>query len=313
MKTVPSQWKRLKTALRSASLDWERRVGNLVGSDREPLSGEQLEELEALLITADLGVEVTEEILETVRKKSAHGSNYDSTQLLASIRTELLSVLNDCQKAPKEVTEPPRVILMVGVNGVGKTSTVGKLADRLRKQGESVLIAGSDTFRAAATEQLAIWADRAQVELVKQGSGADPAAVLFDAIQACRARKVGTLIVDTAGRLHTKGHLMQELQKMGRVAGRQVAGAPHEVYLVLDATVGQNSLTQAREFLDCLGLTGIVITKLDGTAKGGAVIAIARELKIPIRYIGVGEGLEELLPFFPEAFVDALIASDSTS
>ncbi len=313
MKTAPSQWKRLKTALRSASLVWERRVGNLVGSDREPLSREQLEELEALLITADLGVEVTEEILETVRKESAHGSDYDSTQLLASIRTELLSVLNDYQKAPKEVREPPRVILMVGVNGVGKTSTVGKLADRLRKQGESVLIAGSDTFRAAATEQLAIWADRAQVELVKQGSGADPAAVLFDAIQACRARKVGTLIVDTAGRLHTKSHLMQELQKMGRVAGRQVAGAPHEVYLVLDATVGQNSLTQAREFLDCLGLTGIVITKLDGTAKGGAVIAIARELKIPIRYVGVGEGLEDLLPFFPEAFVDALIASDSTS
>ena len=313
MKTAPSQWKRLKTALRSASLVWERRVGNLVGSDREPLSREQLEELEALLITADLGVEVTEEILETVRKESAHGSDYDSTQLLASIRTELLSVLNDYQKAPKEVREPPRVILMVGVNGVGKTSTVGKLADRLRKQGESVLIAGSDTFRAAATEQLAIWADRAQVELVKQGSGADPAAVLFDAIQACWARKVGTLIVDTAGRLHTKSHLMQELQKMGRVAGRQVAGAPHEVYLVLDATVGQNSLTQAREFLDCLGLTGIVITKLDGTAKGGAVIAIARELKIPIRYVGVGEGLEDLLPFFPEAFVDALIASDSTS
>ena len=313
MKTAPSQWKRLKTALRSASLVWERRVGNLVGSDREPLSREQLEELEALLITADLGVEVTEEILETVRKESAHGSDYDSTQLLASIRTELLSVLNDYRKAPKEVREPPRVILMVGVNGVGKTSTVGKLADRLRKQGESVLIAGSDTFRAAATEQLAIWADRAQVELVKQGSGADPAAVLFDAIQACRARKVGTLIVDTAGRLHTKSHLMQELQKMGRVAGRQVAGAPHEVYLVLDATVGQNSLTQAREFLDCLGLTGIVITKLDGTAKGGAVIAIARELKIPIRYVGVGEGLEDLLPFFPEAFVDALIASDSTS
>lgn len=313
MKTAPSQWKRLKTALRSASLVWERRVGNLVGSDREPLSREQLEELEALLITADLGVEVTEEILETVRKESAHGSDYDSTQLLASIRTELLSVLNDYQKAPKEVREPPRVILMVGVNGVGKTSTVGKLADRLRKQGESVLIADSDTFRAAATEQLAIWADRAQVELVKQGSGADPAAVLFDAIQACRARKVGTLIVDTAGRLHTKSHLMQELQKMGRVAGRQVAGAPHEVYLVLDATVGQNSLTQAREFLDCLGLTGIVITKLDGTAKGGAVIAIARELKIPIRYVGVGEGLEDLLPFFPEAFVDALIASDSTS
>ena len=309
----PSQWQRLSTALRSTRLDWGRRIGNLVGADREPLSGDQLEELEAQLITSDLGLEVTEEILETIRRESARASEYGRVQLLASIRTQLLSMLNDYEKAPKEVTQPPRVILMVGVNGVGKTSTVGKLADRLRKQGESVLIAASDTFRAAATEQLAIWADRAGVELVRQGAGADPAAVLFDAIQACRARKITTLIVDTAGRLHTKSHLMQELQKMGRVAGRQVEGAPHEVYLVLDATVGQNSLTQARQFLDCLGLTGIVITKLDGTAKGGAVIAIARELKIPIRYVGVGEGLEDLLPFSPEAFVDALVAADSTS
>ena len=309
MKATRSQWKRLKCVLQSAGLDWGRRIRNLAGPGRAALSADQLEELEALLITADLGIEITEEILNKVRQKASP----DSSQLLAIIRQELLSILQVNEVKPNEVTHLPRIILMVGVNGVGKTSTVGKLANQLRQTGETVLIAAADTYRAAAAEQLTVWANRAQVELVRQSPGADPAAVLFDAIQASRARKIHTLIVDTAGRQHTKRHLMAELQKMARVAESQVAGAPHEVYLVLDATVGQNNLSQAREFLNCLNLTGIAITKLDGTAKGGTLIAIARELKIPICYLGVGEGLQDLLPFSPEAFVEALISRHPTS
>jgi fused signal recognition particle receptor len=209
-------------------------------------------------------------------------------------------------KAAPEITTTPHVILVVGVNGTGKTTTVGKLANVYRVAGRSVLICAADTFRAAAVEQLAVWAERAGVDLVKAQSGADPAAVTFDAVSAAKARGREIVIVDTAGRLHTRANLMAELDKIRRVVGKVVPGAPHEVLLVVDATVGQNGLVQAREFMAASGASGIVLTKLDGTAKGGVAVAIADDLKLPIRYVGVGEGLDDLVPFDPAAYVDAL-------
>ena len=204
------------------------------------------------------------------------------------------------------VDEPPAVVIVVGVNGSGKTTTIGKLAQRFKSEGRSVLLCAADTFRAAAIEQLEIWAQRTGVNVIRQGEGSDPSAVLFDALQAAKARKVDYVIVDTAGRLHTKSNLMAELEKMRRTAAKVIPTAPHEVLLVLDATVGQNGLNQAREFMGVAGVNGIVLTKLDGTAKGGIAVAIAHDLKLPIRYVGVGEGIDDLVPFSPEEYVDAL-------
>ena len=217
----------------------------------------------------------------------------------------MLGILTDVKAAP-EIKSRPHVILVVGVNGTGKTTTVGKLANLLRTQGHSVMVCAADTFRAAAVEQLAVWAERAGVDLIRAQSGADPAAVTFDAVTAARARGREILIVDTAGRLHTRANLMAELDKIRRVVGREIEGAPHEVLLVLDATVGQNGLVQAREFMAASGANGIVLTKLDGTAKGGVAVAIANDLKLPIRYVGVGEALEDLVPFDAATYVDAL-------
>jgi fused signal recognition particle receptor len=262
------------------------------------ISVETLDALEDALLTADVGLGATERILDAVRDESG-GSLGE--RVGRTIRRMLAEV-----PPPPESATRPHVVLVVGVNGTGKTTTVGKLAHLYRSAGKTVVVCAADTFRAAAVEQLAIWTERAGVDLVRAQSGADPAAVTFDAVSAARARGRDVVIVDTAGRLHTRANLMAELDKIRRVVGREVPGAPHEVLLVLDATVGQNGLVQAREFMAASGVTGIVLTKLDGTAKGGVVVAIAHDLKLPIRYVGVGEAIEDLLPFDADAYVEAL-------
>jgi fused signal recognition particle receptor len=230
----------------------------------------------------------------------------DAGELKGLIRQYLLEVLEAAERPVPQVAEPPAVIMVVGVNGVGKTTSIGKLTRRLQAEGRSVLLCAADTFRAAAIEQLEVWAERTGVDLIKQQPGSDPSAVMFDALQAGKARKIDYVIVDTAGRLHTKENLMAELQKMRRTAVRVIPGAPHEVLLVIEATTGQNGLEQARKFTESSEVTGIILTKLDGTAKGGVVVAISRELGLPIRYVGVGEQLDDLLPFEPANFVASL-------
>ncbi len=262
---------------------------------------ETLEELEETLILADIGVGSASEIVEHLRRNAdrAGGSVKDF------LKSELVSMLGS--HSPLVIFgDRPFVILAVGVNGVGKTTTIGKLASRFRDQGHSVLLAAADTFRAAAIEQLEIWSQRAGSQFVKHQSGSDPSAVVFDAIEAARARKVDVVIIDTAGRLHTKSPLMEELKKVKRVCGKAMPGAPHEVLLVVDATNGQNALRQAQLFHEAVGVTGVALTKLDGTAKGGIVFAIKKELNIPVKLIGVGEGIDDLQDFVPEEFVRAL-------
>ena len=273
---------------------------------RKEIDAELLDELESTLISADIGVRTTEEILERIRQRVERHQLADAAELKGMIREQLLEILAASERAPAHVAEPPAVILMVGVNGSGKTTTIGKLAQRLKNEHRSVLLCAADTFRAAAIEQLEVWAERSGAQLVRQGPGSDPSAVVFDAVQAAKARKVDCVIVDTAGRLQTKEHLMAELHKMTRTARKVIPDAPHEVLLVLDATTGQNGLEQARKFTESSGVTGIVLTKLDGTAKGGIVVAIARELNLPIRYVGVGEKVDDLLPFDSETFIESL-------
>jgi fused signal recognition particle receptor len=309
----PGYFSRLKSALQSTREDLNFKINQLAGTSESPITEEQLEQLEELLIGADLGVQTTMEIVERLREETRSNRFVTSHQIQRLIRSELLEILaaSDGWSPEGSRTLRPHVILVVGVNGVGKTTTIGKLAHLFQAEGASVLLSASDTFRAAAVEQLDIWANRTGCEIIKQKPGADPAAVLFDAIRAARARNREVLMVDTAGRLHSKSNLMQELEKMRRIASREVEGAPHEVYLILDATTGQNGLAQAREFLKASGVTGLIVTKLDGTAKGGIVVAIVKELKIPIRYIGVGEKKEDLLPFDPEAFVDSIFGESA--
>jgi fused signal recognition particle receptor len=279
---------------------------------RKVIDAALLDELEEALIAADIGVAVTLDILDKVRRGISRKEINDIEALKAAIKNELLSILQESEKkgvaseesVPDTIT--PYVIMVVGVNGVGKTTTIGKLAQRIKAEGNDVLICAADTFRAAASEQLAIWAERTGVPLIQQKSGTDPAAVLFDALRAAKARGSDVLIVDTAGRLHNKSNLMAELEKMKRVAGREVEGAPHETLLVLDAVTGQNGLEQARQFLKTADVTGIVLTKLDGTAKGGIAVAIAKELGLPIRYAGIGEKVDDLVVFDPEQYVNGL-------
>jgi len=265
-----------------------------------------LEELEYTLITADVGVRTSTEILESIRQRVDRNLVNDPAELRGLIREHLLGVLEASETPFQFAAEPPTVIFLVGVNGSGKTTTTGKLAARFKSAGKSVLLCAADTFRAAAIEQLEVWGERTSTDIIRQAQGADPSAVVFDALQAAKARKTDVLLVDTAGRLHTKDNLMAELEKMRRIATRVVPGAPHEVWLVLDATTGQNGLEQARRFSESSGLTGLILTKLDGTAKGGIVIAITRELNLPIRFIGVGEQVDDLLPFEPERFISSL-------
>ena len=263
--------------------------------------------LEEILLMADVGVAATTEIVQAVRKRQRRGES-----LRQLVKEEMLRILEQSafagQSLPASADRSlqPRVILVVGVNGVGKTTTIGKLANQMREEGKKPLICAADTFRAAAVDQLQIWADRAGVDIIRAREGSDPAAVVFDAMTAAKSRRSDVVLVDTAGRLHTRTNLMNELDKIRRVASREIPGAPHEVLLVLDATVGQNGLAQAREFSNVAGVTGIVLTKLDGTAKGGIAVAIAHELKVPIRYVGVGEAVDDLLPFSPREYVDAI-------
>jgi fused signal recognition particle receptor len=279
------------------------RIAQLLGATE--ITPALWEELEAALIQADVGVRVAQELLDRLRERVRREGVTRAEDLRAMLKAELRALLKD--PPPLNLgRDPLEVVLVVGVNGSGKTTTVAKLAHRFRQQGRRVLLAAADTFRAAAGEQLEIWAERAGVPCIGGQPGADPGAVLFDALQAARARGYDLVLADTAGRLHTKYNLMQELQKVRRVAAKAVPGAPHEVWLVLDATTGQNALPQAREFHQAVGVTGLILTKLDGTAKGGAVFVIARELGLPVRFVGVGEGLEDLLPFDADAFVEEL-------
>lgn len=277
-------------------------------SGSQSLDPALLDDFEDQLLTADLGIRVTTEIMDDIRNKVRKKTIATADDLMSELRTELISIL-------QPVTEPlaipedcdPFLVMMIGVNGVGKTTTIGKLARLFMQQGASVMLAAGDTFRAAAIEQLQVWGERNNVPVISQGSGADSAAVIFDALQSARARGTNILIADTAGRLHTKNNLMQELQKVVRVINKFDDNLTTETLLVLDATTGQNALVQAREFHEAVGITGIILTKLDGTARGGIVFALARELGIPIRFIGIGEKLEDLRPFDAEAFVEALL------
>ncbi len=265
-----------------------------------PVDVDTVEALEELLVSADVGIAATERIVTAVKAKSRHGES-----LRDLVKEEIRRVF-DAVESPSTNGHRPHVTLIVGVNGTGKTTTVGKLANLLKSEGHQPLICAADTFRAAAVEQLEIWAQRASVDIVRAKEGSDPAAVVFDAIQSGKARNRNPILIDTAGRLHNRVNLMNELDKIRRVAARAAEGAPHEVLLVLDATVGQNGVQQAREFTNVAGVTGIVLTKLDGTAKGGVAVAIANDLKLPIRYVGVGEGIDDLIPFSAQEYVDAL-------
>jgi fused signal recognition particle receptor len=308
-KKEPTVLEKIRQAVTQTKENFTERIQDLVEGKKE-INADMLDELEAIMIGADIGVGTTTEILNSIRDQVSRQVLQDPSQLRNAIKEELRKILKVNYPAPKQVPEGnPFVILMVGVNGVGKTTTIGKLANRFKSNGKKVMLCASDTFRAAAVEQLEVWGNRADAPIVKQKAGADPSAVLFDALQSAKARKIDYVIVDTAGRLHTKHNLMAELEKMTRIARREVPDAPHEVLLVIDATTGQNGLTQAREFTRSAGVTGLVLTKLDGTAKGGVVTAIAKDLKIPIRFVGVGEKMDDLVEFSPEDFVDSLFAA----
>ncbi|WXT99648.1 MAG: Signal recognition particle receptor FtsY [Catillopecten margaritatus gill symbiont] len=272
---------------------------------KKSINEELLDELETLLITADIGINTTDKVLESVRKNASRKILKDSEGLYDFLKEELAKLLIKDNQLNTEEQET-FVILVVGVNGAGKTTTIGKLAKSFQNQGKSVMLAAGDTFRAAAVEQLKVWGERNDIAVVAQGTGADAASVIFDAYQSAQAKNINILIADTAGRLHTQGNLMQELEKIKRVITKQNETAPHEVMLVVDGGAGQNALNQAKEFNKSVKLSGITITKLDGTAKGGIVFAISDELKLPIRYIGVGEGIDDLKPFVAKEFIDAL-------
>lgn len=280
-------------------------LGNLF-LGKKVIDQDLLEEIETQLIMADVGIEVSQKIIKELTLKVSRKELDDSQALFSSLKQQLLEILTFNNATFLATTAHPAVVLVIGVNGTGKTTTIGKLAHTFQDQNKKVLLAAGDTFRAAAIEQLQVWGDRNNIPVIAQHSGADSASVIFDAYQAAKARDFDLLIADTAGRLHTQQHLMEELKKIKRVLTKIEASAPHEVLLVLDATTGQNALRQAEQFNEALGVTGIVITKLDGTAKGGIVFAIAQKMKLPIYYVGVGEKIEDLLPFNPTEFVDAL-------
>lgn len=304
----PNLLERLKAGIEKTRTGLVDRLEDVIAGRKE-IDADLLDELEYTLITSDIGVKTTSEILESIRQRVDRKMVGDAQQIKRLIKEHLLEVLEAVERPMPRVTEPPAVVVVVGVNGSGKTTTIGKLAGRFKAEGHSVLLCAADTFRAAAIEQLEVWGSRTSTDVIRQSAGADPSAVLFDALQSAKARKLDYVIVDTAGRLHTKTNLMAELEKMRRTAAKVIPSAPHEVLLVLDATTGQNGLEQARRFTESSGVTGIVLTKLDGTAKGGIVIAIARELNLPIRYVGVGETVDDLLPFEPDKFIESLFGT----
>src|ERR1700722_8492669 len=296
---------RMKQAVTRTRENLAERIEDVVSIGKE-IDRNTLDDLEGTLLSADLGSATTQQVLTSLREKADRKQIKDVQELKRLLKVELLAILNSSNQRPLQKVDGPEVILVVGVNGTGKTTTIGKLSQVFRSQGKNVLLCAADTFRAAAIDQLEIWGQRTGTEVIKTKPGGDPAAVLFDALQAAVARKVDYVVVDTAGRLHTKTSLMAELEKMRRTAQRIIPGAPHETLLVMDATTGQNGLQQARLFTESAGVTGIVLTKLDGTAKGGVVVAISRELGLPVRFVGVGEKVGDLLPFDPKEFVDSL-------
>ena len=297
---------RMKQAVTRTRENLAERIEDVVSFGKE-IDRHTLDDLEGTLLGADLGTATTQQVLAVLREKADRKQIKDVQELKRLLKEQLLTILNAASTRPVQTVDgAPEVILVVGVNGTGKTTTIGKLSQVFRSQGKNVLFCAADTFRAAAIEQLEIWAQRTGAEVIKTKPGGDPAAVLFDALQAALARKIDYVIVDTAGRLHTKTSLMAELEKMCRTAQRIIPGAPHETLLVMDATTGQNGVQQARLFTQSAGVTGIVLTKLDGTAKGGVVVAISRELSLPVRFVGVGEKANDLLPFDQKEFVDSL-------
>jgi fused signal recognition particle receptor len=313
-KSGPSLLDRLKQSVGKTRTELAARVEQLLTGNR-PVDPELLKQLESALLSADIGVRTTKEVLAALREQVNEHKISDATALKQELKRQIVKILVASDNTSGGLTSvsgvgatsgAPRVLFVVGVNGTGKTTTIGKLANRLKKDGATVVLCAADTFRAAAIEQLEVWARRSGVEIVKQKSGADPSAVIFDALSAAQSRHADVVIVDTAGRLHTKSNLMAELDKMKRTAAKVVPGAPHDVLLVLDATTGQNGLNQAREFWSHAGVTGIVLTKLDGTAKGGIVVAIARELNLPIRFVGTGEQIDDLVPFDAQTYVNSL-------
>jgi fused signal recognition particle receptor len=297
---------RMREAVTRTRENFSTRINDIVALTRE-VDESSLEELETALIMSDIGVQTTTEIIDALRERARKQAISGGEELGDLLKLQMVEILRAPIRPVVTPTTGPKVTFLVGVNGTGKTTTSGKLASWYRARDKSVLLCAADTFRAAAIEQLEVWAGRSGVEMIKTRQGGDPAAVLYDAASAAKARNIAELIVDTAGRLHTKSGLMDELDKMRRTASKLVLGAPHEVLLVMDATTGQNGLQQARQFTQSAGATGIVLTKLDGTAKGGIAVAIARELNLPVRFVGVGEQMGDLLEFSPEAFVDALL------
>ena len=297
---------RMKQAVTRTRESFTAKIEDIVALTRT-VDESSLEALETALLTSDIGVQTTTEILDALRERAKRQAIEGGEELRSLLKAQLRAILEAPQRPIPTPATPPKVTFLVGVNGTGKTTTSGKLAAWSRGQGRTVLLCAADTFRAAAIEQLEIWATRSGVEMIKTRQGGDPAAVLYDAVNAAKARGIGELYVDTAGRLHTKTGLMDELDKMRRTAAKLIPEAPHEVLLVMDATTGQNGLQQARMFTQAVGVTGIVLTKLDGTAKGGIAVAIARELNLPVRFVGIGEKMTDLLEFSPEAFVDSLL------
>jgi len=311
-KIEPSFLDKLKASVTKTKAALSETVDNIFLGEKQ-IDPAALKHLETALLSADLGVKTTREILDSVKEKMDRNALSDTSQLKREIKSHVSRILQSANGVQKDLGasngdggKEPRVIFIVGVNGAGKTTSIGKLANRLRQQKLNVVLCAADTFRAAAIEQLEIWAHRNGVEVIKQKSGSDPAAVVFDAMAAAKARNADVVLVDTAGRLHTKSNLMAELEKMKRTAAKVIPGAPHDVLLVMDATTGQNGLAQAREFTGAVGVTGIVLTKLDGTAKGGIVVAISRELGLPIRFVGTGEQINDMVPFDPETYASSL-------